>query len=290
MKIDSAAIKRTILENGIDLVGIAYARDLILSHPPRPATRLMPAAKSVIVMAVAHSLGAAFAPGIHLWTRNKMQTSRLLDQTAEKIGRLLEQEGFLSIPISADKPVEIFKRDPTTGKKFPHTRVAGQLSLKHSAMSAGMGEIGRSNLLLTEEFGPHQRLAAIVTEAELAPDSPRELKLCGQCRKCEKACPVNALKDGKYDVDACFHHWSLGFERRKPSGLSDWPGYLKMLMAHNQRRDWFIELGQTYITDVDFCIECLKACPVGERWGKIRPDNAGKKGVPLTCPKNGRAR
>ncbi len=271
MKIDSASIKNLISAEGIDLVGIAGSRGLLLSVPPRPAERLMPTAKSVIVMAVSHSLGAAFAPGIQLWTRNKMQTSRLLDQTAEKISRMLEREGLLSIPISADKPTEIFKRDPETGRKFFHTRVCGQLSLKHSAVSAGLGQIGCNNLLLTPEFGPHQRLAAIVTEAELAPDPRRELKLCTECKKCEKACPASALKGGNYDVDACFHYWSLGFEKRQPKSLKEWPGYLKMLLEHNRRRDWFIELGQTYITDVDFCIECIKACPTGERWKKIRP-------------------
>ena len=260
------------------MVGIAGAHDLILSFPPRPALELMPTAKSVIVMAVAHSLGAAFSGSIHLWTRNKMQTSRLLDETAEKISRMLEQEGFLSIPISADKPTEIFKRNPQSGRKFPYTRVASQLSLKHAAVSAGMGEIGSSNLLLTPEFGPHQRLAAIVTELELAPDPRREMKLCDNCKKCEKACPAGALQDKKYDVDACFHFWSLGFERRKPRRFAEWPGYLRMLYQHNRKRDWFIELGQTYITDVDFCMECMKACPKGERWKKIRPKKASEKG------------
>ena len=273
MALDSASIKKLILENGIDLVGIASARDLILSYPARPATRLMTSAKSVIVMAVAHSLGAVYAPGIHLWTRNKMQTSRLLDQTAEKIGRMLEKEGFLSIPISADKPVEIFKRDPKTGRKFSQTRVCGHLSLKHTAVSAGMGEIRCNNLLLTEEFGPHQRLGAIVTEAELAPDTRRELKLCKECKKCENACPVNALKNRTYDVDACFHYWSLGFERRKPKNLREYPGYFKMLLEHIKRRDIFIEMSQTFMTDVDYCIECMKACPVGERWKKFRKPN-----------------
>jgi hypothetical protein len=38
-----------------------------------------------------------------------------------------------------------------------------------------------------------------------------------------------------------------------------------------KRRDLLVESGQTYITDVDNCIECMRACPVGERWKKIRP-------------------
>jgi len=92
-------------------------------------------------MAVAHSLGAVYAPDIMLWTRNKMQTSRLLDATAEAVGCRLERAGFLSLPISADKPVEIFRNDLETGRKFRQTRTLGFLSLKHAAMSCGMGEI-----------------------------------------------------------------------------------------------------------------------------------------------------
>ena len=100
--LDAVTMKKLIRAEGIDLVGIADARNLIVAYPPRPATALMPTARSVIVMAVAHSLGAVYAPDIMIWTRSKMQTSRLLDETAEKIGRMLEREGFLSLPVSAD--------------------------------------------------------------------------------------------------------------------------------------------------------------------------------------------
>ena len=274
---NSDQIKEIILGEGIDLVGIADARKLLLATPPRPATALMPTAKSVIVMAVAHSLGAVYAPDIMIWTRNKMQTSRLLDQVAEKIGRLLERDGFLSMPISADKPVTIYKIDPRTGKKLVHTRLLGHISLKHAAISAGLGELGRSNLLLTQQFGPHQRLGAIITEAILEPDAPFQGKLCDDCKKCEKACPVGALKDGKYHVDPCYAYWSKGFTRVYPERLRDWPGYLRMLVHFNKTRDTFIELSQNYITDVDYCIECMKACHVGTHWEKIRPGKDSMK-------------
>ena len=267
----SKAIKEAIRSQGIDLVGITNAESLLLASPPRPATDLMPTAKSVIVMAVAHSLGAVYSPDIMLWTRNKMQTSRLLDQTAEKVGRLLEQKGYLALAVSADKPVEIFKINPATGKKFQQTKVLGHLSFKHVAVSCGLGQIGRSNLLLTPEFGPHQRLCAIITEALLEPDSEKDHDLCKGCNKCEKACPSGALVNGKYTVDPCFVYWSYGFIRGAPRKLGDWPGYIKMILAHLKRRDIGIEAGQTFITDVDHCIECMRACPVGEQWKDIRP-------------------
>lgn len=270
--IDARTVKEWIRAAGIDLVRIADAQNLIPAHPPRPATALMPSARSVIVMAVAHSLGAVYSPDIMLWTRNKMQTSRLLDETAERVGRLLEQEGFLSLPISADKPVEILKHDPQSGKRFRQTRTWGFLSLKHAAVSCGMGEIGRSNLLLTPEFGPHQRLCAIVTEAPLEADGQRELPLCSRCERCTKACPSGALKADRYDVDPCFAYWSTGFKRLPPAGLREWPGYVGMVRQHLKRRDLWVEMGQTAITDVDHCIECMRVCPVGERWDQIRPE------------------
>ena len=254
-EITGKAIKDILLSQGIDLVGIVNAQRLLLADPPRPATDLMPTAKSVIVMAVAHSLGAVYAPDIMLWTRNKMQTSRLLDQASENVGRMLEQRGYLSLPVSADKPVEIFKINPATGKKFPQTKVLGHLSFKHAAVSCGLGQLGRSNLLLTPEFGPHQRLGAIVTEAPLEPDPEKDHDLCDGCNKCEQACPSGALAGGKYTVDPCFVYWSYGFKRSAPRKLSEWPGFVKMLLAHGKRREIGIEAGQTLITDVDHCIE-----------------------------------
>jgi epoxyqueuosine reductase QueG len=272
MEISADGIKQYLRSRGIDLIGIADARKLILASPPRPATDLMPAAKSVIVMAVAHSLGAVYAPHIMLWTRNKMQASRLLDQVAEEVGRALEAKGFLTLPVSADKPVEIFKLNPATGKKFRQTRVLAHLSLKHAAVSCGMGQIGRSNLLLTPEFGPHQRLCAIITEAALEPDEQKDLDLCDNCGQCEQACPSGALHNGGYDVDPCFVYWAYGFKKLPPENIGQWPAYIKMLLRHNRRRDIAIEFSQTSITDVDQCIECMRACPVGKRWENIRPE------------------
>lgn len=269
--INAEAVKVMIKGEGIDMVGIAVAQNLILAYPPRPATALMPTAKSVIVMAVPHSLGTVYSPDIMLWTRSKMQTSRLLDETAEKVSRMLEKQGFLALPVSADKPGEIFKRDPETGKKFRQTRVAGFLSLKHAAMSCGLGEIGKNNLLLTPEFGPHQRLCAIITEAELEPDPRQDFDLCKGCSKCVEACPSGALTPDGFDVDPCFVYWGFGFKRLPPERFWQWPGFIRMLRRHVKKRDFLVEFSQIYITDVDFCIECMRACPVGELWKKIRP-------------------
>ena len=63
----------------------------------------------------------------------------------------------------------------------------------------------------------------------------------------------------------------MGYERTRPRRISEWPSYAGMLLRHLKRRDLLVESGQLSITDVDFCIECMKECPVGENWEKIRP-------------------
>jgi ferredoxin len=95
--------------------------------------------------------------------------------------------------------------------------------------------------------------------------------LCDNCRECEKACPSGALADGTYKVDPCFMYWSYGFKKLPPSKISEWPAFIRMLLEHYKRRDILIESGQTYITDVDNCLECMRTCPCGEQWKVIRP-------------------
>ncbi|MCP4760689.1 MAG: hypothetical protein GY870_02835 [archaeon] len=200
-----------------------------------------------------------------------MQTSRILDEVAEKVSRILEREGYLTTPISADKPAEIHLRDPDTGKKLKHVKTISHLSFKHAAQGIGMGEIGLNNLLLTPEFGPHQRLSGIITEAPLEPDPPKKIKMCDNCKKCEKACPVGALKDGEYNVDPCFDFWGTGLTKPMPRNFFEILKRTPYLLKHKKRRHLITEIMQIAITDVDFCIECMRACPKGSAWEKIRP-------------------
>ena len=65
---------------------------------------------------------------------------------------------------------------------------------KYWAREAGIGFIGRNNLLIIPNKGSFFFLGEIVTTLELAPDEPCTLS-CGNCNKCVEACPNNALHD-----------------------------------------------------------------------------------------------
>lgn len=64
------------------------------------------------------------------------------------------------------------------------------------AVDAGLGELGRTNRLITPEFGPMVRLAKVLTNMELALDKPIDfglMEFCKVCKRCAEACPAKCL-------------------------------------------------------------------------------------------------
>ncbi|NVM19255.1 MAG: epoxyqueuosine reductase [Candidatus Lokiarchaeota archaeon] len=78
------------------------------------------------------------------------------------------------------------------------------LYLKDAAALAGIGPIGKNNLLITKAYGSQLRLRSLVTEAELSFGTPiYESEYCRNCNICIESCPAGALEEGKYDKDLC---------------------------------------------------------------------------------------
>jgi epoxyqueuosine reductase len=82
-----------------------------------------------------------------------------------------------SQPASEDKPAP---------DVFIHMRIA--------AVAAGMGEIGYSKMFISPQFGPRQRLAAVLTDAPLDPDPLYDgPQLCDRCMSCVRDCTGEAI-------------------------------------------------------------------------------------------------
>ena len=82
------------------------------------------------------------------------------------------------------------------------------LSTRHAAVEAGLGVLGKSRLLITPRFGPRQRIAAVITDAELKPDrkitAGEAERLCPpSCQACIKACPGKALSTEGIEWEKC---------------------------------------------------------------------------------------
>ena len=87
---------------------------------------------------------------------------------------------------------------------LPYQIEYGGAFLKDAAHLAGLGVIGRNNLLVTPEFGTRVRLRGIFMEAELAPTGPLDFDPCSGCdRPCHRACPRDAFRSGAFERALC---------------------------------------------------------------------------------------
>ena len=113
--------------------------------------------------------------------------TQALDFLAYDVARWLNDAGFKAFPVPGSRP-------------YNTDNLTGIISHKLVAHLAGLGWIGKSCLLLTEEFGPRVRFVSILTDAPLKADSPADMQ-CGQCRICVDACPVRAFTGTEFKPD-----------------------------------------------------------------------------------------
>ncbi len=108
-----------------------------------------------------------------------LNTERKMDALAIKLAEQLEEEGYKSV-----------------GKLK-----TGLLPHKTVALRAGLGFIGKNNLLITEPYGCAVMLGKVLTTAPLVSTSKaRSEPRCGDCSICADACPTKALKGKTWSV------------------------------------------------------------------------------------------
>ena len=87
---------------------------------------------------------------------------------------------------------------------LPYQIEYGGAFLKYSAHLAGLGVIGKHNLLVTPEFGTRVRLRGIFMETELEPTGPIDFDPCNDCdRPCHRVCLRDAFRSGSFERALC---------------------------------------------------------------------------------------
>lgn len=152
----------------------------------------------------------------------------LLDDIILRITNRIQAEGHAALPIAASQLTR------------PELH-QGAMSHKAVAALAGLGWIGKSQLLVNPKLGPRLRLASILTTIPLKPGTPLENK-CGECDVCVKACPAHAIKS----AEAIRERWVR-------EEVFD-PG------ACNQR---LVRFRDNPHYGASICGICIKVCPVG---------------------------
>ena len=127
-----------------------------------------------------------------LYFHHYRTVNHLLDQMALKASSFIQKIGYLSVPVPASQILDWQKQ-------------TAHLSHKQIGYLAGLGWIGRNNLLVSQECGSQFRLVTLLTDMPLSADKPLK-KDCGNCRLCIKICPAGAIKEKPKDFDhiRCF--------------------------------------------------------------------------------------
>jgi epoxyqueuosine reductase QueG len=121
-----------------------------------------------------------------------------MDRLSIQLSYHSESLGFQAVPTGAIGPCRWSKE---TKKSM------GLISLKHAAVQAGLGKMGKNTLLINDRYGNMIWLGAVLTALELEPDPLAGYEVCPQkCRLCLDKCPVQAMDGVSIDQRECWQH------------------------------------------------------------------------------------
>jgi epoxyqueuosine reductase QueG len=188
MKMDemmAESLKRTIVEMGTALVGFADLKSL-----PEELTGGFPRAIAIarcheprIIKEIGEGPTPEYADAYE-------RLNAELNSLSVRISAFIEGLGYAAKPLPATRGgskrlaglVE-FEQLEDSVVKLPHKTIA---------TLAGLGWIGKTDLLINEKYGPRIRLASVLTDMPLMTDEPIVESRCGKCTACAEACPVQA--------------------------------------------------------------------------------------------------
>lgn len=127
-----------------------------------------------------------------LYFHHYRQLNAYLDRAALQLASWINARGYLALPVAASQVTD-WKNQKA------------HLSHKKIGQLAGLGWLGRNNLLVNPVLGARFRLVTVLTSWPLKTDGPIPFS-CGDCHRCQVVCPAGAIKDNQADFDhlACF--------------------------------------------------------------------------------------
>ena len=184
-ELNSEIVKEYGANAGASVVGIAAASDFALAPEGFKPVDVLPECLSVIVLGATFPREDLNSIVGYTASRNAMLTN--MTNMAKEVAKRIKAAGYITKVISAAGG----KWVGSDGKKEQY----GYISLKHAAEIAGLGAIGKNNLLTNPQYGNLLWLSAVLTDAALIPDQKLPYAMCDGCNKCVENCPSGALDD-----------------------------------------------------------------------------------------------
>lgn len=187
-------MKRRLVEMGADVVGIAdmtrYDREIV--GIADGVAQTYPAAISFGLLIPKGVLETLTDGPTLFYLHHYRQVNYRLDTMAYLLAKEIEADGHRALPFAASQMID-------------WQRQLGHISHKHVGVAAGVGWIGRNNLLVHPRFGGRVRYNTVLTDVSLAPDGPLAFG-CGDCFACVASCPASAIRQepAAFDHRGCY--------------------------------------------------------------------------------------
>ena len=224
----TSKIGNELIKLGADIVGFGDLKEL-----PDEVREGLPMGISVAVI-----YPKEIIRGIHELPTQKYREwydalNERLDMIVSRGAEFIRELGYNAI---AQTHENVGFGEDNNNTTLPHKTVATR---------AGIGWIGKSALLVTEQYGSAIRISSILTNANLSVAAPINESPCGNCMICANACPAGAIS-GK--------EWRVGLYRDE-------------FFAPNKCRKTAKERSKLgFGGDITICGKCIEICPYTQKY------------------------
>ena len=233
--INQNVIKKIVINNGADLFGIASVDRFDGAPKGFHPVDIYKKTKSVIVFAKRIPSEPLYAESCVPYTHINTLVMQAVDLLTFHISTELDSNGIKNVIIPTDDPYEYWDEENKTGRAI--------LSLRHTGYLAGLGKIGRNNLLVNEQFGNMIQIGALLTDSEIESSPLADYKTCpDNCRICIDTCPTKALDGTTVNQKLC----------RPLSVYRNEKGYI-LKKCYNCRKNCPLTLGLKQKTKINLC-------------------------------------
>ncbi|MGD8960566.1 MAG: epoxyqueuosine reductase [Desulfobacteraceae bacterium] len=198
-------------------------------------------AKSVLVVAVEHPEDK---PELDWWYGQRAPSGNKL---------LINAVKTLCEWVPANFDIDVFH--------FPYFIEQGGIFLKDAAVMAGLGCIGRNNMVVTPEFGPRVRLRAMALSVPIPSTGPSGFDPCVQCEDlCRKACPQHAFNETIYSPES----YNQAILPGRDGSYSRSTCHIQIRKDSDEAEERVAAGFSKSVKVLKFCRNCEWSCPVGK--------------------------
>lgn len=155
--------------------------------------------KSIVVFIKQMPGDAILAENPIPYTHTAYKMYEELDRIAMELCRFFQGNNIKAVLVPSDVPYLYWDQENMHGK--------GIISLKHSAVLAGLGIMGKNTIFINKTYGNMVYIGAVLIDAEVEPDQlVEDFKCPSSCHRCLDACPPHAMNDITVNQKLCREH------------------------------------------------------------------------------------